>query len=141
VVENFDSSRKTAIPSMLISTTMLERHIDWMAKRFSIVSLDDIGRQMESGLAFERPTAAITFDDGYSDVYHHAYPLLKRKGIPGAVFVVTGLVGTGRPQTFDRLYLLLHLLHSHGLPLTQTVSRALKSLGLGPLALNGWIPA
>jgi peptidoglycan/xylan/chitin deacetylase (PgdA/CDA1 family) len=136
VVANFDHSAKTSIPSMLISTAMLERHIDWMAKRFSIVSLDDIGRHLQSERTFGKPVAAITFDDGYSDVYHHALPLLRRKGIPAAVFVVTGLVGTGCPQIFDRLYVLLRLLQSHGMPLAYTVSCALRSLGLDSLALN-----
>src|SRR5689334_18284444 len=84
VVENFERSAANTIPSMLISTRMLERHIDWLAKRFSFWSLDEIGRQLESGHPFEKPAAAITFDDGYGDVYHHAYPLLKRKGIPAA---------------------------------------------------------
>ena len=105
-----------AIPSMLISDRMLSRQIDWLAKRFSLMSLDEIGSRLESGRPFEKPAAAITFDDGYSDVYHHAYPLLKRKGVPAAFFVVTGLVDTGRPQVFDRLYLLIRLLHRNGMP-------------------------
>ena len=46
-----------------------------------------------SGEPFDEPVAAITFDDGYRDVYEHAFPVLKRKGIPAAVFVVTDLVG------------------------------------------------
>src|SRR6185503_3039819 len=53
------------------------------------------------------PVAAITFDDGYSDVYEYAYPTLKRKGIPAAVFVVTDLVGRDHWQTHDKLYYLL----------------------------------
>src|SRR5947207_2002423 len=73
VVENFKRSRTAAIPSMLISTAMLERHIDWLAKRYSFYSLDEIGSRLEHGEPFEKPAAAITFDDGYSDVYHHAY--------------------------------------------------------------------
>jgi len=55
---------------------------------------------------------------------------LKRKGIPAAVFVVTGLIGTGRPQVFDRLYRALQLLHSQGLPVAQSVATALQSLGI-----------
>ena len=130
VVESFDRSVAGAIPSMLISKRMLERHIDWLAKRFSLMSLDEIGSHLESGRPFAKPAAAITFDDGYSDVYRHAYPLLKQKGIPAAFFVVTGLVDTDRPQIFDRLYLLLRLLHVQGLPLGLTLSRALQSIGV-----------
>src|SRR5262245_25879227 len=55
VVENFDRSRRGAIPSMLISSAMLERHIDWMARRYSFVSLDELGRGLESGKPFSKP--------------------------------------------------------------------------------------
>jgi peptidoglycan/xylan/chitin deacetylase (PgdA/CDA1 family) len=140
VVENFDRSRRRAIPSMLISTAMLERHIDSIARKFSFLSLDEIGAHLASNEPFRRPVAALTFDDGYSDVYHHAYPLLRRKGIPAAVFVVTSLVGTGRPQIFDRFYLLLRLLYIHGAPLAQTVATALRAKGIESTAverLNG----
>jgi peptidoglycan/xylan/chitin deacetylase (PgdA/CDA1 family) len=129
VVDNFDRSATDTIPSMLISTRMLERQIDWLAKHFEIMSLDEIGAHLKSGKIFEKPAAAVTFDDGYSDVYHYAYPLLRRKGIPAAFFVVTGLIGTGRLQLFDRLYRLLQTLRSHGTPLGVTLSYALESAG------------
>src|SRR6267143_3197753 len=129
VVENFERSVMGAIPSMLISTRMLESQIDWLAKRFSLMSLDEIGSRLKSGRPFEKPAAAVTFDDGYSDGYHHAFPLRKRKGIPAAFFVVTGLVDTGRAQVFDRLYLLLHLLQLQGIPPALTLERTLQSMG------------
>jgi peptidoglycan/xylan/chitin deacetylase (PgdA/CDA1 family) len=126
---------------MLISTRMLERHIDWLSKRFTIVSLDELGRYLEGARSFCRPAAAITFDDGYSDVYHHGLPLLKRKGIPGAVFIVTDLVGTGRPQIFDRLYLQLRILRSRGGSLAQVVQDAIRSLGVdSPLPSGEAVP-
>src|SRR5215831_14991242 len=130
VVENFKRSSRTAIPSMLICTKMFERHLDWLSKRFSIVSLDEIGRHLESDRRFQRPTAAITFDDGYGDVYHNGFPLLKRKGIPAAVFVVTDLIGTGKPQIFDRLYFLLRVLQSRRLSLEQTVGGVVGNFGI-----------
>ena len=54
-----------------------------------------------------RPIAAITFDDGYRDVYEQAFPLLMRKGIPATVFVATNYVDTSGVLPHDRLYLLL----------------------------------
>jgi peptidoglycan/xylan/chitin deacetylase (PgdA/CDA1 family) len=126
VVENFAKTVSGgAIPSLLISTRMLERQIDWLAGRYSIVSLDEMTARFQSGEGCGK-FAAITFDDGYSDVYHHAYPLLKRKGIPAAFFVVTDLIGTGRPQVFDRLYSVLQLLQQRRISLASTVSRALE---------------
>ena len=107
VVEDFASSAKTSIPSMLVSRRMLERHLDWIGRRFRFISLDELGARLEARDGRNDPVAAITFDDGYRDFYDHALPVLKRKGIPAAVFVVTDLVGTRRVQVHDRLYLLL----------------------------------
>jgi peptidoglycan/xylan/chitin deacetylase (PgdA/CDA1 family) len=107
VVEDFEESCKTSMPSLLISQQMLERHLDWMAKRHEFIDLDDLGGRLESGERLEKPLAALTFDDGYSDFCHQAAPLLKRKGIPAAVFVVTDNIGTTVPQVHDKLYYLL----------------------------------
>jgi peptidoglycan/xylan/chitin deacetylase (PgdA/CDA1 family) len=107
VVEDFRSSARTAIPSLLLSRRMLERHLDWVGRRYRFVDLDELGGLLESGRAIQKPVAAITFDDGYQDFYDHALPALQKKGIPAALFVVTGLVGTTRVQAHDKLYLLL----------------------------------
>ena len=107
VVADFDREASYAFPSMLISRAMLERHLDWMARRFQIVSLDDLRSRLEALAPRARPLAAITFDDGYRDVYEQAFPLLKRKGIPAAVFVATNYVDTSGVLPHDRLYLLL----------------------------------
>jgi peptidoglycan/xylan/chitin deacetylase (PgdA/CDA1 family) len=107
VVPDFANSARDTAPPMLVSCDMLEAHLDWIARRFRVVSLDEMGLHLESGTAFERPVAAITFDDGYRDVYEHAFPLFMRKGIPAAVFVVTDLIGTSGIQLHDKLYLMV----------------------------------
>jgi peptidoglycan/xylan/chitin deacetylase (PgdA/CDA1 family) len=107
VVEDFGHSAGRTTPSMLIGRPMLERHLDWIGRRFRPASLDEVGARLGNGAGMGKPLAAVTFDDGYRDVYHHAFPLLKRKGIPAALFVVSGLVGSTRPPLHDRLLLLL----------------------------------
>lgn len=107
VVEDVTASARSSDAPMLISRRMLERHLDWVGLRFRFVSLEELGSRLESQGTFDQPVAAVTFDDGYSDVYTYAFPLLKRKGIPAAVFVVTDLVGTPNLHTHDKLYLLL----------------------------------
>ena len=107
VVEDFAASARNSIPAMLISRRMLEQHLDWIGRRYHFVTLDELGAMLTNGPELSRPVATITFDDGYRDVYDHGVPLLERKGIPGAVFVVSGLVGTRNLQVFDRLFALL----------------------------------
>ncbi|MGH8369995.1 MAG: polysaccharide deacetylase family protein [Gammaproteobacteria bacterium] len=107
VVENYQVCAVNSIAPMLISTRTLEQHLDWIGRHYRFASLDDIADDRQTGGSDSKPMAALTFDDGYADVYQNAFPLLKRKGIPFAVFVVTGLVGTNRLQVHDELYLLL----------------------------------
>ena len=107
VVDDFAGAARTELPSMLISLSMFERHLDWLGRRFRFVSLEEIGEHAANGIPFDDPVAAITFDDGYRDVYEYAYPTLKRRGIPAAVFVVTDLVGQEVWQIHDKLYYLL----------------------------------
>jgi peptidoglycan/xylan/chitin deacetylase (PgdA/CDA1 family) len=106
-VQNLAANTNDILPSMLISREMLERQLDWIGRSYSFVSLDDLGLWLEGKKKFSHPIAAVTFDDGYRDVYYNAFPLLKRKGIPAAVFVVTDLVGKPDLLVHDKLFLLL----------------------------------
>lgn len=98
-------------PAMLVSVRTLEAQLDWIGRRYRFVGLDEVARAWEetlrTGSPPERPLAAVSFDDGYEDAYRNGFPLLVRKGIPGAFFVVADAVGTDRPLPHDELYVLL----------------------------------
>lgn len=107
VVDDLRPHMGRALLPNLTSAAMLERQLDWVGRRYEFVSLDEIGRRIEAGEAGRRPTAAVTFDDGYVGVYQQAFPLLQRKGIPAGLFVVTETVGRPHLHLYDKLYLLL----------------------------------
>lgn len=104
VVEDFTAEATTSIPAMLISRSMLQRHLETMTRHYHFVSLDELAERRELGQHVHKPRAAITFDDGYSDFYYNAFPLLQAMGIPATVFVVTNLIGTTHVLTHDLLY-------------------------------------
>ena len=107
VVQDFARDAQRSIPAMLVSVAMLEQQLDWVGRRFQFVTLDEVIRRIVSGERERRPVAAVTFDDGYRDVHLNALPLLRRKGIPAAVFVVTDLVGKPALQRHDIVFLLI----------------------------------
>ena len=61
---------------------------DLRAARFDLVSLDEMHRRLTDG-DFRRRFVAITIDDGYRDTLEWAYPILKRHGVPFALYVPT----------------------------------------------------
>ena len=133
VVEDFDRESQRAMPAMLVSCAMLERHLDWIGRSHDFAPLDEIGRSIEGEIQPKRPLAAVTFDDGYRDFYEQAFPLLKRKGIPAAVFVVSDLVGTEQLQVHDELYLLLvKALNRWPASATEVVRRLSSCVSIAP---------
>jgi peptidoglycan/xylan/chitin deacetylase (PgdA/CDA1 family) len=67
--------------------TRLEAHLDYLRQHYTVVSLD----QLEGGDHPDR-AALITFDDGYRSVYSFAFPLLRARGLPATVYLVTRAV-------------------------------------------------
>jgi len=130
VVADFEREASYACPSMLVSRAMLECHLDWIARRFQVVSLDELRCHLEARSRTAPPIAAITFDDGYRDVYEHAFPLLMRKGLPATVFVATNYVGTDGVLPHDKLYLLLERASHRWRSFSQQMMRLLMHLDL-----------
>jgi len=130
VVKDFAQESRHSIPAMLISSSMLEHHLDWVGRHYQFVSMQEACSRLRSKEPFPRPSALVTFDDGYQDVYQNAMPLLKRKGIPAAVFVVTRLMGTNRPQIHDELYLLISTARSRWLKPAEEFAALLSTLGI-----------
>ncbi|MDN5864206.1 MAG: polysaccharide deacetylase family protein [Gammaproteobacteria bacterium] len=107
VVESIEAHEDDDVPGMLTSLAMLEQQLDWIGHHFEFCDPDDMDRSLDGRNPGGRPAAVITFDDGYRDVYEHAFPLLRSKGIPAVVFVNTDLVGSNALQLHDELFLLV----------------------------------
>ena len=61
---------------------------------YTVVPLEDI--VVGAGLKpapTTRKLVAITFDDGYENLFHYAYPILKQYGYPATIFLITGFIG------------------------------------------------
>ena len=52
VVDDFEGTARNEMASMLTSSEMFERHLDVVGRHFRFVSLDEIGRHLESGEPF-----------------------------------------------------------------------------------------
>ncbi len=74
------------------------------AAGFRAVGLDDVVRQQHAGRLDDRRQVVFTFDDGYLDTWTIAYPVMKRLGWRGTVYVNPEFVDPGcetRPTLED----------------------------------------
>jgi peptidoglycan/xylan/chitin deacetylase (PgdA/CDA1 family) len=101
-----DMRDAVGIGGMCVTAKTLARHVDWVARRYRVVSLDELALRLRAGADCSR-LAAFTFDDGYRDVFDHGLPVLSAKGIPAAVFVAVDHVGSDELLLHDRLFLAL----------------------------------
>lgn len=71
-----------------------ERHLRALkAAGYTVVTLDDLADDVAAGRPLPPRAVVLTIDDADESVYRHAFPLLRRYGVPAHVFVPTGHVG------------------------------------------------
>ena len=68
-------------------------HLELLTKWFHPVSLLDVRTSYLENKPLPRRAALVTFDDGYRNVLTHGAPILRRFGVPAAVFVSTSFIG------------------------------------------------
>lgn len=83
-----------------MSCRAFQQQIEWLAKHYQIVSLKEAQERLRSDRV-NRPTACITFDDGYADNCDFALPLLLRNKLPFTYFVSTDFVKNELPFPHD----------------------------------------
>ena len=76
----------------------LAEHCAWLARRKSVVPLQDGVRRLDRSGRLPRGVTALTFDDGFSSLFQHAWPVLARHRLPATVFLVAQtLTDHGQP--------------------------------------------
>ncbi len=83
------------------------RQMQWLKDNTHLVSEQNIIECLRSKKSFTKPSALVTFDDGYRDNYTIAYPILKELGIPATFFIPTDSIGTRRVGHWDIIAWLL----------------------------------
>ncbi|MGW8250558.1 MAG: polysaccharide deacetylase family protein [Anaerolineales bacterium] len=58
---------------------------------------------LSSGAQLPAKPVVVTFDDGYRDVYEHAYPVMQRNNFVGTVYIITDQLGTRNYMNMEML--------------------------------------
>ena len=87
-------------PEMHVSATTLEAQLRFVRDSYQVVPLREIVARVQSGRTVRR-LVAITFDDAYAGVAHHALPILRALGLPATIFVTVAQSETGGSYWWD----------------------------------------
>ena len=84
---------------------VFRRHLQILRQMgYHSIGLGEAAEILQKGLRPSRPAVAITFDDGFRDFYHEAFPLLKQYGFSATMFLPTRYISNsgktflGRPM-------------------------------------------
>ena len=82
---------------MDLDVDVFEAQLGWLSRHADVVAYETaLANPADDGLQ-----VVLTFDDGYADVYEHAFPLLRDFGMPFTLFLTTEPIETGVPLYAD----------------------------------------
>jgi peptidoglycan/xylan/chitin deacetylase (PgdA/CDA1 family) len=115
VVGNYKAEENTSLNTLNIERETFRKHLEVLHETHDIVSLDDALLVLDGSKPANRDVAVITFDDGYRDVYTHAFPVMRELRVPAVVYVPSAFMGTNRRLGHDRLYAALRMMEDRSM--------------------------
>lgn len=89
-------------PAYSVTPTNFVRQIDWLRNNgYNFVSVNDLLAARAGRTPLPEKAVLITFDDGYSSMYNHAWPILKMFKIPAVIAVVGSWLDEKQNVDFD----------------------------------------
>ena len=101
VVADFALEAKRSLYTLNIEQKTFRRHLEVLQETHDVVSLEEAMSVLDGTRQAARDVAVVTFDDGYRDVYTHAYPVMRDMRVPGVIYVPSSFVGTDRRHGHD----------------------------------------
>ncbi|MBW3578439.1 MAG: polysaccharide deacetylase family protein [Actinobacteria bacterium] len=74
-----------------VSVEAFKQQMELLALHHDVVTLDRALDALEEG--DDAPRVVLTFDDGFADVHHNAFPRLAERGLPFTLYVASRFVG------------------------------------------------
>lgn len=100
-----------------------ENQMWYLRKHYRLVSLGQLCQEIREERVVP-PTLAVTFDDGYKDLYKFAFPVLQRYSVPATIYLIGRCIEAGEVPWYDRIFLMLKTIQDISLEMDLDVPRS-----------------
>jgi len=104
---NADKRTLLEEPGMTVSPETLRMNLEVLSDYFDFISLNEWLERKLNSQPLPRKACVISFDDGWADNYEYAFPILYKAAVPATIFIVAGMIGSGRQFWPERLALIM----------------------------------
>ncbi|KHE93345.1 MAG: putative polysaccharide deacetylase [Candidatus Scalindua brodae] len=79
-------------PDETVTPEEFEKQLQYIKENYKVISLEEAVEYIQTDIEKISGSIVITFDDGYSDNYRYAYPLLNKHNFPATIFLVSDFI-------------------------------------------------
>jgi len=105
VLDDESYKRSNSLPGIVIREETFHQLLKYLVQQCDPVCLDGA----VPGVRSTKLRVAVTFDDGWQDNFHSAFPIARDYGLPFSVFICPGLVGQNAPFWPEQVSALLRI--------------------------------
>ena len=116
-----------------IPPSNFEKHLKYIKRNYRVISLKKLVHSLKQG-KLPPCSLVITFDDGFTDNFIYAFPILQRSNIKGTIFLATDCIDNRNPLWIQELYYLINNVGIEGL--IQTITNIAKKLEIPQLHIE-----
>ncbi|MEW6614393.1 MAG: polysaccharide deacetylase family protein [Thermodesulfobacteriota bacterium] len=78
--------------------SLFEQHIKYLVNAgYRVISLNNLGDYLKKDKQNCSKMVVLTFDDGYKNWHHNAYPILQKYGYPATIFIICECLDSNEP--------------------------------------------
>lgn len=103
-VQTEDAAQANKQTGLTTYTDFFEKQMQYLKdKGYKVASMNDLINFFDNGTVIPSKSVLITFDDGYSDLFTDAFPILNKFGYSATVFIPTGLINNPGYLSWDQI--------------------------------------
>jgi len=126
-------------PNVSATPADFTAQMDYLQRRFNVVSNAQVTAWLRGEQSLPPYPALITFDDGYTDNFKYALPILQARNLPAIVFLATDYIGHKKPFFWDLTAYCFHHTRSHNADLPLVGMRPWADAAARTTVMKDWL--